>query len=86
METFQTEDKGLLALDRERASWSLSVPMADFIVPSGASSHLCVRYDGQFGDFHLWTWGDTRPDDCDDALRLQEWLTISDRSSFLFTG
>jgi hypothetical protein len=79
VEVIQRENTGLLALDRERADWPgfISVPRADFVVSSEESLETCVRYDGQFGDFHLWTWGDALPRDCESAVRLAEWLAIS---------
>ena len=85
-DAFGSHSSGLLALDRERGRWSLSVPEEDFSVATHGSGMLCVRYSGQFGDFHLWTWDSTTKTDCGDAVDLQGWLATSDRSSLLFAG
>ena len=85
-EAFGEFATGVLALDRQRASWSLSVPMDNFLTIRAGVADVCVRYDGQYGDFHLWTWGYGSERDCDGAVRLEDWLATSDRSGLLFAG
>lgn len=86
IENISQSESGVLALDRQRASWSLSVPMDDFAVGTSAADAVCVQYSGQYGDFHLWVWGGGSIFSCVDAIPLVEWLAVSDRSGLLFTG
>lgn len=77
---------GVISIDQVRINRSLSLPREDFAVQAESTKSICVSYKGRPGDFHVWTWGYAPDDDCDDAIRLTDWLATTDRSGLLFTG